>query len=147
MSPPPAPGNKADSDERIACRTDLRSSLRRDTAISVPDKTVRPAQQPDEATQQEPLPQEKPAVLEEALEDTWGRAPAVQAVSPAASDIRFGRLEASGATVTLAGRCSRRFSRSALMGNRREVQNAIVIATILGPCRAFEAHDVSVIKK
>ena len=36
----------------------------------------------------------------------------------------------------------RRFSRSALMGSRREVQNAVVIATILGPCRAFEPHDI-----
>ena len=36
----------------------------------------------------------------------------------------------------------RRFSRQALMSNRREVQNSIVIATIIGPCRAFEPHDV-----
>jgi cytoskeletal protein RodZ len=32
-----------------------------------------------------------------------------------------------------------RFSRSALTGNRRDLQNAIVLATILGPCRAFES--------
>ncbi len=36
----------------------------------------------------------------------------------------------------------RRFSRKSLMGTRRSVQNAMVIATILGPCRAFEPHDV-----
>lgn len=108
-------------------------------------KRFGPQQQPDEAPQQAPLPPEKPAAQEEFLEDIWGRAPAVPAVSPAAaiSDIRFGRAEAPGATVTLPGRRSRRFSRSALMGNRREVQNAIVIATILGPCRAFEPHDVA----
>ena len=36
----------------------------------------------------------------------------------------------------------RRYSRRSLMGTRREVQNAIVLATMLGPCRAFEPHDV-----
>lgn len=28
------------------------------------------------------------------------------------------------------------------MGNRRDVQNAIVIATILGPCHAYEPHGI-----
>jgi hypothetical protein len=32
----------------------------------------------------------------------------------------------------------RRFSRRSLMGTRRDMQNAIVIATILAPCRADE---------
>jgi hypothetical protein len=32
----------------------------------------------------------------------------------------------------------RRFARQSLMGTRRDVQNALVIATILGPCRALE---------
>ena len=107
-------------------------------------KRFGPQQQPDEAPQEAPLAQEKPVAQEEFLPDIWGRASAVPAVSPlaAASDIRFGRSEAPGATVTLPGRRSRRFSRRALMGNRREVQNAIVIATILGPCRAYEAHDI-----
>ena len=107
-------------------------------------KRFGPQPQPDEVPQEAPLPQEKPAAQEELLPDIWGRGPTVPAVSPvtAASDIRFGRSEAPGATVTLPGRRSRRFSRRALMGNRREVQNAIVIATILGPCRAYEPHDV-----
>ena len=56
-----------------------------------------------------------------------------------ASDIRFGRSGSPSASTTLP---QRRFSRKSLMGNRRDVQNAIVIATILGPCRAFEPHDV-----
>lgn len=104
-------------------------------------KRFGPQQQPDAAPREAPLPQEKPAAQEEFLEDIWGRAPAVPEVSPvaAASDIRFGRAEAPSATVTLPGR---RFSRRALMGNRREVQNAIVIATILGPCSAYEPHDI-----
>lgn len=36
----------------------------------------------------------------------------------------------------------RRFSRNSLMGDRRAVQDAVVVATILGPCRAFEPHDI-----
>ena len=56
----------------------------------------------------------------------------------AAADLRFSRSGAPGASPELA---ERRFSRSSLMGNRRGVQNAIVIAAILGPCRAFEPHD------
>lgn len=56
----------------------------------------------------------------------------------------------SGVAAGLSGRsvvpraapARRRFSRSSLMGSRRAVQNAVVIATIIGPCRAFEPHDV-----
>ena len=62
-------------------------------------------------------------------------------VSPvtAASDPRFGRSASPGASPALP---RRRFSRNALMGNRRDVQNAIVVATIMGPCRAFDPHEV-----
>jgi hypothetical protein len=35
-----------------------------------------------------------------------------------------------------------RFSRWALLGNRRSMQNAIVIAAILQPCRAKRPHEV-----
>jgi hypothetical protein len=37
---------------------------------------------------------------------------------------------------------TRRFSRRALMGDRRSLQDAIVVATILGPCRAKRPHDM-----
>lgn len=36
----------------------------------------------------------------------------------------------------------RRFSRSALMSNRRAVQDAVVIANILGPCHALRTHGL-----
>lgn len=36
----------------------------------------------------------------------------------------------------------RRFSRRSLMGSRRAVQDAIVVAAILGPCRAYRPHDI-----
>jgi len=37
---------------------------------------------------------------------------------------------------------SRRFSRHALMADRRAVQNAFVIAAILGPCHAHRPYDI-----
>lgn len=36
----------------------------------------------------------------------------------------------------------RRFDRQALLGTRRSVQDAFVVATILGRCRADEPHEV-----
>jgi hypothetical protein len=36
----------------------------------------------------------------------------------------------------------RRFSRRSLMGRRCAVQDAIVVAAILGPCRAYRPHDI-----
>ncbi len=64
--------------------------------------------------------------------------PAASSVSSVAVG-HFNRAEAASASFALP---RRRFARRSLMGTRREVQNAIVIATILGPCRAFEPHDV-----
>ncbi|OGA11531.1 MAG: hypothetical protein A3H33_11335 [Betaproteobacteria bacterium RIFCSPLOWO2_02_FULL_65_20] len=67
----------------------------------------------------------------------------VEEIRPAASVSRvtvghFGRTEAPSASSRLA---KRRFSRKSLMGTKREAQNAVVIAAILGPCRAYEPHD------
>ncbi len=67
--------------------------------------------------------------------------PAASAAS-AASGMAGGHFGRSDAPRSSLAPRRRRFSRGALMGSRREVQNAVVIATILGPCRAFEAHDV-----
>jgi hypothetical protein len=38
---------------------------------------------------------------------------------------------------------TRRFSRRTLMGDRRSLQDAIVVATILGPCRARRPRDIA----
>ena len=86
-------------------------------------------QQPPQSPQDEPVPE---------IPEQEQATPETSPVSTA-SDIRFGRSEVPSAFPPLP---RRRFSRSALMGNRRDVQNAIVIATILGPCRAYEPHDV-----
>lgn len=50
----------------------------------------------------------------------------------------FGGAEAPGASAPT----QRRYTRGSLIGSKQAVQNAIVIATILGPCRAYEPHDV-----
>ena len=85
-------------------------------------------QEPQESAQDERLPQ-----IPEEVKET----PAAS-VSRASVD-QLGRPEAQGVSPRLT---RRRYSRRLLMGTRREVQNAIVIATIVGPCRAFEPHDV-----
>jgi hypothetical protein len=36
----------------------------------------------------------------------------------------------------------RRFSRDSLFGDRHKLQDAVVIAAIVGPCRAEEPHDI-----
>ena len=57
---------------------------------------------------------------------------------PAVPDVRFGQAfvrRASGAPAR------RRFSRQSLMRDRRGVQDAIVLATILGPCRYHAPHE------
>lgn len=93
-------------------------------------KRFGPQQQP-QSPQDDP-DREIPAQEQASLE--------VPAVSTA-SDIQFARSAAQGSAAALRVRRRRPFARSALMGTRRDVRNAIVIATILGPCRAFEPHD------
>ena len=85
--------------------------------------------------EQPPPPLEEPDPELSARE----QAPAQVFREAAAADVRFDRSAAPGFPPALA---ERRFSRRALMGNRRDVQNAVVIAAILGPCRAFEPHEV-----
>ena len=91
-------------------------------------KRFGPQQQPQQLPQDEP----EPELLEPAQ-----AAPETSWVSTS-SDFRFGRGEATSAS---AAPPRRRFTRRSLMGNKQEVQNAIVIAAIMGPCRAFEPRE------
>ena len=77
----------------------------------------------------------------EVPEPAWRSARATPPVHsvPSVPEIRFGRSAA--ATVSIP-RPRGRFARRSLMGNRRDLQNAIVIAAIVGPCRALEPHDI-----
>ncbi len=84
--------------------------------------------------QQDSAQQERLAQIPEEVKET----PAASSLSSVAVS-QFGRAEAPKDFSVLPGR---RFAKESLMGTRREVQNAIVIATIVGPCRAFEPHHV-----
>ena len=89
---------------------------------------------PAEPTQGEPEPDEIP-------ESVWGRGsqdPATwtQPASPVTAPRRI--LLAPAATAAVR---RRRFERQALLGTRRQIQDAFVVATILGRCRADEPHE------
>mgnify|MGYP006995643576 CR=1 FL=1 len=86
-----------------------------------------------------PQEEQSPA-SEEILEEFPAEETANSAMVAGATVGHFGGAEASGHAVPT--RQDRRFSRSSLMGSKREMQKAIAIATILGPCRAFEPHDI-----
>ncbi len=93
---------------------------------------------PDEAPQdqwsQDESPQDAPVA------DRWAHAPRTPEALPVAA-ATVERVRRSQSPTASSARRGRRFSRRSLMGSRRDVQNAIVIAAILGPCRAFEPHD------
>lgn len=82
-------------------------------------------------------PQDDPELETQAQEQALLEVPAVSI----ASDARFERAGSPPALQARPVRRTRRFARNVLMGTRRDVQNAVVIATVLGPCRAFEPHD------
>jgi len=96
----------------------LRAQWRRRT--SHPPAATAPALQAEEA-EPEPAPLLRTASLPEVSRATTERA-------------RTLPLSMSGE--------AHRFSRRALLGNRRSMQNAIVIAAILQPCRAKRPHEV-----
>ena len=89
-----------------------------------------PQPQPQPSSPQDELVAETAEQKQAALQDSAGSA---------ASETGFGRSPPRG---TAPASVRHRFSRKALLANRRDVQNAIVIAAIIGPCRAFEPHEV-----
>ena len=88
------------------------------------------------APQEEPLPQEEP--IPQDLPEIWGRAPAISAVAPVLVEPVV-RSEAFAASAAIA---RRRSAVGPLLGSRRELRRAIMIMTILGPCRAQEPPDI-----
>jgi hypothetical protein len=90
---------------------------------------------PPEATQAEPEPDD----ITEAL---WGRGPLDRTTmtEPETPAPAPRRMSAAADSATPADR-RRRFDRQALLGTRRRVQDAFVVATILGRCRADEPHE------
>jgi hypothetical protein len=91
--------------------------------------------------QRDPPDELPPGPLEqrEAAQWQWElRATAAPLVMPAKTAPEH-RPERREAPVT---RRRRRFSRNALFGDQQKLQNAVVIAAIVGPCRAVEPHDI-----
>ena len=86
--------------------------------------------QPQPSSPQDELVADTAEQMQAALDDSPGSV---------AFETGFGRSPPRG---TVPASARHRFSRKALLANRRDVQNAIVIATIIGPCRAFEPHEV-----
>jgi hypothetical protein len=91
------------------------------------------SRRPQESSQDAQLPQ----AADGELPDFAGLERATSmAGSPSRASVEpLGRSEAPAAS-RLPPR--RRFTRQVLLGTRRDVQNAIVLAAIIGPCRALE---------
>ena len=98
------------------------------------------------ARRQSPLESAQDEIRLDVPEPAWGRAPPTPPVRsvPSAPGIRFGRSAAATASIPPP---RGRFARRALMGNRRGMQNAIVIAAIVGPCRALDPYDIQPIRR
>lgn len=99
-------------------------------------KTRRARRQPPPESAEDEARLEAP---EPAWEGAQAASPSPARSSPSVSEIRFGRSAVATAPIPLP---SGRFARRLLMGNRRAMQNAIVVAAIVGPCRALEPHDI-----
>jgi hypothetical protein len=85
-----------------------------------------------EAAQQEPAAEEIP-------EEVWRDQPAAVLPPPATHTALRRRAETPRVSPA---RARRRFARQALLGTRRQVQDAFVVATILGRCRGDEPHEI-----
>src|SRR3990170_5931833 len=76
--------------------------------------------------------QAPPAEAEGELEDVWGRAPATR---PAAMRVPEQRAPAPAVTPPPPAATRRLFR------TRQDLRHAIVLMTVLGPCRALEPHE------
>jgi hypothetical protein len=97
----------------------------------------------DEAQQEEEqeLPRDEPPP-DEAMADFWGRSPETQAALPVPAT-RVAPVRRTEEPIASTAHRSNRFSKRSLLGTRRDMQNAIVVAMILGPCRALEPPGTS----
>jgi hypothetical protein len=97
----------------------------------IAQRAARRRQQAEEAQAAPPPAQPAAPPPEEPLEDIWGRTPAAaRAPAPVA---RVAPLPAPSAEPS-----RRRFPVRALLDDRRGLRRAIILMTVLGPCRAQE---------
>ena len=97
-------------------------------------KRARQQQEEERAQQQEaaPPPEEEP------LEYIWGRRPQADLPAAAAHLEPAPRVEAIAAPPAAS---PRRAVPRALFHSREDLRRAVVVMTVLGPCRALEPHD------
>lgn len=84
-------------------------------------------------------------VEEEIPEEEWNPAPVVASVRPEPEEVLVHRRSVAApaaAAPTTQPRRRLRVARQSLLGARWDIQEAVVVATILGRCRADEPHDV-----
>lgn len=88
--------------------------------------------------QQAPTPEPPPQEDEAPPETLWGRAPQASA-EPAMPTERVGRTVAAGVSPA---RPDQRFGARALFRSRQDIRHAVVVMTVLGPCRAQEPPSI-----
>lgn len=97
----------------------------------------RARQQQERAQQQESAPV---PVEYELLQDAWGRTP--QAELPEAAPVVTAPSRAARRVEAIAAApAPQRRSATSLLRSRQGLRDAIVIMTVLGPCRALDPHD------
>ena len=95
---------------------------------------ARQRQEHEQAQQQEA----PPSPDDEQIDSGWGRRPAVDHRSTSGSAEAMRRVETSAAA---AAPPSRRPSPKTLFRSTHDLRHAIIVMTVLGPCRALEPHD------
>lgn len=93
---------------------------------------ARKAREQQEAAEREAA-QAQPAEAEEPLEDPWGR--------PLAAPVPAPQPAVRHAPAALAPQARHARAPHALFRTRQDLRRAIVVMTVLGPCRALEPYD------
>ncbi|MGQ0522082.1 MAG: hypothetical protein ACT4P8_00290 [Betaproteobacteria bacterium] len=91
-----------------------------------------------ERQEQAQQPEAAPVPEDEALEPLWGRVPQDAFPQPAA------RVEPARRVETVAAQPApspRYLGPKALFGSRQALRHAVIVMTVLGPCRALQPHD------
>jgi hypothetical protein len=103
----------------------------------VAQQLAKKAREQQQAAEAEPAAEvSAPPPGDEPLEDIWGRAPVTPPTAPApVAGVPEPR------TAPPRPLPSRRRSRARLFRTRKDLRHAIVLMTVLGPCRALEPHE------
>ncbi len=104
-------------------------------------KAARRRQEEQEAAAQAEMPAEPPAEDEEPLGTVWGRTPAsAVAPAPGPATARIPRPAPPPMSVEPPA-SQRRHPVRALLKDKRDLRRAVILAMVLGPCRAQEPPE------